>query len=70
MSQPKPSNKRDNLVMSVANNFAKTCSANKMTLLEASIAIGIVVGYYSKQTGISIDEIQAVITDMAKSSKK
>ena len=60
--------KRNNLIVSVASNFTKTCSANKMTLLEASITLGLIVAYFSKNTNITVDEIQAVVTNTAKTA--
>lgn len=58
------------LVLSVAAEFAQTCTNKNMTLLEASAVMGLVIAHYSRLTKVPIDEIQAVITDMAKSSKK
>lgn len=61
MTQP-----RMKLVVSVAAEFAETCTKKKMTLLEASAVMGLVLAHYSRLTNVSVDEIQAVITDMAK----
>ena len=64
MSEP-----RMKLVVSVAAEFAQTCTNKNMTLLEASAVIGLILAHYSRLTKVPVAEIQAVITDMAKASK-